>query len=186
MAQPDLAGGLVGGSPDDEAGPGQWLSLAELTARSGAHIDRIRSWCKRASKAGRVHTRKGNDGHVRVWATPELVARLTQDGGSVSPADELPSDQAGLVNGSLAGEAAAELVSELRTSLGEARERAARAESEARHLLGRAAKAETDLAGLAARVEVQERLITTLEAALAEARRPWLARVLEGMRRRGS
>jgi hypothetical protein len=149
VPQPDLAGGLVGGSPDDEAGPGQWLSLAELTARSGAHIDRIRSWYKRASKAGRVRTRKGNDGHVRVWAT-------------------------------------AELVSELRTSLGEARERAARAESEARHLLGRAAKAETDLAGLAARVEVQERLITTLEAALAEARRPWLAKVIEGLRRKGS
>ena len=97
MAQPDLAGGSVGGSPDDEAGPGQWLSLAELTARSGAHIDRIRSWYKRASKAGRVRTRKGNDGHVRVWATAELVARLTQDTGSVGPADETLTDPAGLL-----------------------------------------------------------------------------------------
>ena len=45
-------------------------------------------------------------------------------------------------------------------------------------------QAETDLAGLALVSSAPERLIR-LEAALAEARRPWLAKVLEGLRRKG-
>ena len=186
MAQPDLAAGSVDGLTTDKAGPGQWLSLAELAARSDAHIDRIRSWYKRATKAARIRIRKGNDGHIRVWATAELLARLAHDSGPANLGVEPAAEPAGLAENGLAGEAAAEFVAELRTSLAEARERTARAESEARHLLGRATKAETDLAGLAARAEMQERLIATLEAALLEARKPWLARVLEGLRRKRS
>ena len=41
----------------------------------------------------------------------------------------------------------------------------------------------SDLAAALGKAEAQ---IGRLEAALAEARRPWLARVLEGLRRKGS
>ena len=59
-----------------------------------------------------------------------------------------------------------------------------------RHALGRA---EGELAAemrrngdLAATLAVERARAERLEAALAEARRPWLARVLDGLRRKGS
>jgi hypothetical protein len=154
--------------PDEQ---GQWLSLAELAARSGAHIDRIRSWYKRASRAGKVQSRKGNDGQIRVWATADLPAQL---GLAIPESDPA----AGRASGS-AALAEAELVAELRARSAELADRAGRAESDAirwrrEHDEQRreAERLRADLAGLAGRVEAQDRLVSALESEIRHLRKP--------------
>jgi hypothetical protein len=109
-----------------------------------------------ARRAGRLQARKGNRGEWLVLVPAGLEAEPEP---GPDPAE-------------------AELVAELREEM-----------AELKHALGRAeGRAETMLqqvSGLAENLAAERARADRLEAALAEARRPWLAKVLEGLRRKG-
>jgi hypothetical protein len=132
-------------------GAGEWLTLAELTGRTGRTPAAVRSWMRRRRKEGRLRTQRNNRGETQIWATAEHLAELGQ---GRDPGDDRISDPG--VTGLL------EEVAELRHALG-------RAEGE-----------------LAAEQRRNAELVAPLTAALAkaEARRPWLAKVIDGLRRR--
>ena len=116
---------------------------------------------------GEFGTCKNNRGEVQVWATAELLAELEPN---VTQGDQ--AADLGQV----------EELAELRLALTEASTRAARAEGELAVEQRRSAELHADLTAALAKAEARAE---RLEAALAEARRPWLARVLEGLRRKG-
>src|SRR3954471_10339291 len=148
-----------------------WLTLSEAAARSGRHIDALRAMALR----GKLERRRGNAGQ---W-----LVRLPES---------LPQDDSGNAHANDSG--LAEVVAELREEAAELRVALARAETQAEAAKAVAA-AEVEAmrrqtaAEIAARDAVTAELrarADRLEAALAEARRPWLAKVLEGLRRKGS
>ena len=106
-------------------------------------------------RRGKLQGRKSNAGQWLVQIPPGMLAESDS-------ADD--TDMAGVV-------------AELRDELLEARVAAARAEAERDSAVG-------NLADARATVERERARADRLEAALAEARRPWLARVIEGLRRR--
>jgi hypothetical protein len=146
---------------------GRWLTLTELAAQAGRRLEGVRSWAKRGARAGRIRTRKNNRGEVQVWATAELLAELEPDAAQGDQAADLGQ---------------VEELAELRLPLTEAATRAARAEGELAVEQRRNAELRADLTAALAKAETRA---DRLEAALAEARRPWLTRVLDGMRRKG-
>jgi hypothetical protein len=140
--------------------PGQWLTLAEASQRLDATVDAHRKRVRR----GQLEARRGNDGLVRVLVVGQpLASRGLADG-----QPEAGHEPDGLD---------VELVL-LRDELAEARERAAKAEGALEAMSGRVQDAASQLAKAEARGD-------RLEAAPAEARRPWLAKVLEGLKRKG-
>jgi hypothetical protein len=106
-------------------------------------------------RRGKLQGRKNNAGQWLVQIPPGMLAESDS-------ADD--PDMAGVV-------------AELRDELLEARVAGARAEAERDSAVG-------NLADARATIERERARADRLEAALAEARRPWLARVLEGLRRR--
>jgi hypothetical protein len=108
-------------------------------------------------RRGKLQGRKNNAGQRLVQISPGMLAESDSADGP---------DMAGVV-------------AELRDELLEARVAAARAEAERD-------SAVANLADARATIERERARGDRLEAALAEARRPWLAKVLEGLRRRGS
>ena len=142
------------------------LSYAELAERLGIGSDSARM---RAKRKGWM-TVPGNDGRTRVHVPPNELPEHPP---------ERPEREAD------AGEQGAQLA-ELRAELTEERARAEGALLEAAEL-----RAETRLLreilerDRADRAREQDRA-DRLEAALAEARRPWLAKVIEGLRRKGN
>jgi hypothetical protein len=164
---------LVAASAEPANDGGRWLTLAEIAVRTGRHIDAVRSWAQRARRAERVRTQKNNRHELQVWLTPEQEAELAQVAASGASAETSAGDLG-----------AADLVSELRSrvddlteAIAEARIGQARAEGELAAELRRS----SDLAAALGKAEAQ---IDRLEAALAEARRPWLARLLDAARRK--
>ena len=151
-----------------EAEQGQWLTQAELASRSGRSIAAVRSWVRRRREQSLLRTQRSNRGETQVWTTPELLVELGQAG---DMADDAPSamlaDEAGELRHML-GRAEGELAAELRRSADLTATLVA--EREAHRMLLEHERVRGD----------------RLEAALAEARRPWLARVLDGLRRKGS
>jgi hypothetical protein len=145
--------------PDETtAAPTLLLPLAEAASRLGLHPSALRSRIRR----GLVTAKKGNDGRILV----EVMANARPDHGEVmvTAEDELRAE-----------------VDFMRGQLEAARIAMAKAEAER----------DAAMATSAAKVEAAERVVTELrvrgdrlEAALAEARRPWLAKVIEGWRRR--
>ena len=145
--------------PDETtASPTLLLPLAEAASRLGLHPSALRSRIRR----GLVTAKKGNDGRILV----EVMANARPDHGEAvaTAEDELRAE-----------------VDFMRGQLEAARVAMAKAEAER----------DAAMATSAAKVEAAERVVTELrdrgdrlEAALAEARRPWLARVIEGLRRR--
>ena len=107
-------------------------------------------------RRGKLQGRKNNAGQWLVQIPPGMLAES-------DPADD--PDMAGVV-------------AELRDELLEARVAAARAEAERDSAVG-------NLADARATIERERGRVDRLEAVLAEARRPWLAKVLEGLRRKG-
>ena len=107
-------------------------------------------------RRGKLSGRKGNSGQ---WLV-QVPARLTAESDSADDPD-------------MAG-----VVAELRDELLEAKVAAARAEAERDSATANLMEARATIAHERSRAD-------RLEAALAEARRPWLARVLEGLRRKG-
>jgi len=143
----------------DESQPGQWVTLAEASHRLGATVDALRKRVRR----GQLEARRGNDGLVRV-----LVAGQPAAGQALAEGQT----QAGLEPDGLDVELAM-----VREELAETRERAAKAEGALETMASRV----QDIAAALAKAEARG---DRLEAALAEARRPWLAKVFEGLRRR--
>jgi hypothetical protein len=161
----------------DQGNGARWLKLAEAAPQLGLTIDGLRARIKR----GQITTRKGNDGR--------LLVSVAANG--AEPSHE-PSHEP-TQNGSEAGhESAHELAGtgsdgaghNLLLDLLDARERAARAEGELaglREALATEARRSTDLQAV---LELERTRADRLEAALAEARKGWLERVLEAIRRR--
>src|SRR3954451_3347309 len=145
---------MVKQEPDsDEAGI--WLSLADASSRLGVSVDALRSRARR----GMITTKRMNDGRLQVRVPADL--QLVSD---------KSTDQAQL-GGDRSGDQ--RLIDELREEIAELRERAIRAE------LDRDRMHEVT----EAKMQGQERIIARLEADLAQARRPWLARLLAAARR---
>ena len=109
-----------------------------------------------ARRTGRLQARKGNRGEWLVLVHAGLEAEPEPGPDPVE----------------------AELVAELREEMAELKHSLGRAEGRAEALLQQVSSQAELLAAERARGD-------RLEAALAEARRPWLARVLEGLRRKG-
>jgi septal ring factor EnvC (AmiA/AmiB activator) len=160
-----------------DTGLGQWFTLTELANRTDRKLDAVRAWGQRRRRERRHNWRKNNGGEWTVEATPEVLSELASGAalgvthGDSGDAEELHE----------AREEIARLHEALtETHIGHARleERLAAAD----RLLTDRAEALDDLR----RDRDQERARgDRLEAALAEARRPWLAKVLEGLRWKG-
>ena len=170
---------------DDQTGDqaGTWLRLDEAAARLGTSVEGVRSRIKRR----KLRTRPGNDGRLRV-----LV--LAPEHGQVGNGhDQAPPGRAWASTGhdqaiALARDKAVAEVDRWRCLVEE--ERLARAKAEAERDAAKAAHdAETALLREALARETdhgrQERSrADRLEAALAEARRGWLERLIAAARRR--
>src|SRR4051812_21814085 len=145
--------------PDEaETSPAVLLPLAEAASRLGLHPSALRSRIRR----GLVMAKKGNDGRLLV----KVAANAKPDHGGVmaSPEDDLRAE-----------------IDFMRGQLEAARIAAATA----------VAERDAAMATSAAKVDAAERIVTELrargdrlEAALAEARRGWLERLLAAARRR--
>jgi len=158
-----------------EAGQSQgaeapWLTLSEAAARTGRHIDALRAMARR----GKLERQRGNRG--------EWLVRLPES---------LPQLDSGVALGDDSG--AADVLAELRDEVTELRVALARAETQAEAAKAvAAAEVEAVRRQTAAELEAKEVVIAELraradrlEAAFAEARRPWLAKVIEGLKRKG-
>jgi hypothetical protein len=157
----------------DEPDQGRWLTLAEIAARTGRHIDAVRSWAQRGRRSERLRTQKNNRHELQVWFTPELAPELAA--GSASSAS---------VTASAVDEGTAEAVTELRArveelteALAEARISQARAEGE----LAAEARRSTDLLAVIGDLRTDR---DRLAAELAETRKGWLERLLEAVQRK--
>jgi len=146
-----------------------WLPLSQAGQRLGLSRGALR---KRIAR-GRLEARKSNDGLVRVLVTGETEPGRSQDGaGSVR-------DGASPVHGD--GASSVPETVHLLSALADARVAAARAEGECVALRAQVTdlRAERDMQAAA---HARER--ETLQAALALARKGWLERLLEAVRRR--
>src|SRR3954454_10742521 len=143
-------------------GPDQWLTVSEAASRLGWHPDRVKS----ALRRGRLQARKNNAGKWMVLVPPAMPDRA--NGSGAGPAVSRPDDRA-IDPATRPADDPAVI---------EAMLAAARAEGALTELRGMATELRQALEHERARAD-------RLEAALAEARRPWLAKVLEGLRRKG-
>jgi hypothetical protein len=142
---------------------GTWLTINEAAKATGWMPDKIRSDRRR----GRLQSRKNNAGEWLVLIPPDVAS---------SHAD-----------GHANGHAMAELPAWLIEELAELRERLGHAEglaaSRAEHIAGMAASMAGERASMAESLAKAEARAERLEAALAEARKGWLERLLEAFRR---
>jgi hypothetical protein len=157
----------------DEPDQGRWLTLAEIAARTGRHIDAVRSWAQRGRRSERLRTQKNNRHELQVWFTPELAPELATGNASSASVSALVDDEG-------TAEAVTELrarVERLNEALVEARIGRARGEGE---LVAEARRS----ADLNAALDHERAERAKLAAELAEARKGWLERLLEAVRRR--
>jgi hypothetical protein len=161
---------------DPSTGSGTWLTVSEAATRTSLHIDRLRSMIRR----GKLEKRRGNRGEWLVLVPAEMMtgSDLVDDARGPATGDIDPVD--GSVMTKLT-DALTELAA-LEHELGAALTRSAVAEAEATTLRDALTKAEA----MADQLRAEHRAtVAELRAELAEARRPWLAKVLEGLRRKG-
>ena len=133
----------------------------EAASRLGWHPDRVKS----ALRRGRLQARKNNAGKWMVLVPPVIPGRAngsavsrpddTADGMAADPATK-PADDPAVIEAMLAAARAEGALTELRGTVTELRQA----------------------------LDHERARSDRLEAALAEARRPWLARMIEGLRRR--
>jgi len=151
-----------------------WLTLSEASSRLGITVDALRSRVRR----GQVTPRRGNDGRLLV-PIPADIFSPSHDRSETASAETDHQD----------------LVAELHAELLELRVALAKSEAE----LGTArATTAAEVQAVRAEVVAREAMIEQvrtaleheraradrLETALTEARRPWLARVVETLRQR--
>ena len=137
------------------AGPGQWLTQSEAASRLGWHVERVKS----AARRGRLQRRKNNQGQWLVLVTPELLTEPDHAGDMVD------------------GHATTEAMAELHQELTEARVAAAMAEGKVVAMLAA-------MSDLRQALDHERAERSKLAAELAEARKGWLERLLEAVRRR--
>jgi hypothetical protein len=164
-----LGAGVAVAEPPAE--PGQWMALSEAASRLGWHLPRVQSRSRREEWP----KRRGNRGQAMEHLVPaSLLAE---------------PDAAGHRHDAADGVAETEALTELRDELAEARAESAAAKGELAPELRRSQDLATALSKAEARAERLEAELADIRrragAELAEARRPWLARVLEGLRRKG-
>jgi hypothetical protein len=154
-----------------------WLRPAEAATRLGVTPDAVRARIRR----GTLEARPGNDGRLRVLVAPVVSATATGHDTDLSPdGRDGPPTATGHDTDTTRHDG--DRSPDWRLLAEEEGRRAARAEGELAAELRRGAEL---VASLAAALHQERARADRLEAALAEARRPWLARVLEGLRRKG-
>jgi hypothetical protein len=139
----------------DQAIEPPWLTLAEASARTGRHIDALRTMVRR----GKLERQKGNAGQWLVKLPPGGLARSDRG-------DDLAVDPD-----------LTEVVAELREEVTELRVALARAEAGHDAMLARA-RAEGDARAARAEAEAvaQRELAAELRKLLDDTRRPWWRR----------
>jgi hypothetical protein len=160
----------------------EWLTLTAAAERLGWRVRKVESRARRED----WQRRRSNRGPAMEYLVPAAVLAEVMQGSAerTDPAAEMAETSADPGVAELA-ELATELRHEnveLRAELTEARTARARAEGELGAELRRNAELRADLTAALVKAEARA---DRLEAALAETRRPWLARVLEGLRRKG-
>lgn len=155
-----------GRPPDD-----QWMTLTEATQRSGHTREALRQRVRR----GTLPATKGNDGQLRIQA---------RDLADLPPPDTTTDDH-GQGNDATTEAALAILVAtvaDLRADLERTRTtlEVALADRLADH--GRAERAEAQVKAEMACAAIAETRLATVEVALAEARLPWIVRVIRAVR----
>jgi hypothetical protein len=138
-----------------------WLPLSEAASRMGLTVDGLRSRIRR----GLVTTRRGNDRRLLVPISTDVLANGHDQDEQVH--DRIHDRPA--VDHELFDDLHAQLA-ELRVALARAEERLAAGE-----------RRETDLQGLVTHLRTEQAKLAT---ELAEARKGWLERLLEAIRRR--
>ncbi len=142
---------------------GAWLRPDEAASRLGTTVEAVRSRIRRGS----LQSRRGNDGRIKVLVHATEPDQAGPDGDRASTDREDADDW-------------------LRTERNEALLEADHWRSVAETERTGRVRAEAELEA-ARTMRGQERARgARLAAARAEARRPWLAKVLEGLRRKGS
>lgn len=144
-----------------------WLTLTEAAAKTGYSREALRLRVRR----GKLKAQKGNDGTIRV--DPAELATLQSS-------DVSTDDQEDVQDITLDVLAAA--MADLRTDLDRTRTALETAQSDRLVDRGRAERAEAEAIAERARAERGEARIAVLEAALDEARIPWLIRVIRAIR----
>ena len=164
--------------PDDGArdhSAGQWLALG----RAAQELGLTRSAVYRRIRAGTLMSRpRGNRG-LEVFVAPDDRDHPRDEARHGAPDDR---DQSRY--GARDDRADVER-DELQARIEELLERVGRAEGEAAGLRSTVVELREALARATAHTEQERARGDRLEAALTGARRPWLARVLEGLRRKG-
>jgi hypothetical protein len=165
--------------------PDGWITLTEAAARSGHSREALRQRVRRGSLAAR----KGNDGVLRL--DPRDLADLPPpDASMVDRQDESDESKADRVDEFAATLAVlGETVADLRADLVRTRTALDTAQADRLADHGRAERAEAQataerekLAAETARASAAEARAVAAETALAEARTPWLVRVIRAAR----
>ena len=141
---------------------GAWLRPDEAASRLGTTVEAVRSRIRRGS----LRSQRGNDGRIRV------LVDATEPDQTATASDRTPTDR---------DDAGDWLRTERNEALLEADHWRSVAEDER---TGRV-RAEAELAATRTMLDQERARGDRLEVQLAEARRPWLAKVLEGLRRKG-
>jgi hypothetical protein len=161
-------------------GPGEWLSIAEAARRLGVTPKAIRNRLERGTLEWRPAGNHGREVFIRPGTEPgDGPDNRPEDGQGTDP-DYGPGDRPETVS--------------LMVQVARLEERQAaieaRAKAEIEALRG---QLEVEIAARNAVIEQTREALAKaearadrLEAALAEARRPWLAKVLDGIRRKGA
>jgi hypothetical protein len=158
--------------------PGTWLTINEAAKRTGWLPDKIRSDRRR----GRLQSRKNNAGEWLVLIPAEAQAMLGEPSSHANGhADGHASSQADSQATATPPAWLLEEMAELRERLGHAEGRAA---GMAEHMAGMAASMAMERASMAESLAKAEARADRLEAALAEARKGWLERLIEAVRKR--
>lgn len=160
-----------------------WPTLTEAAARSGYTREALRLRVRRR----KLRAIKGNDGVVRLdpagledLPPPELSGEDDQGRPEDGDRPETTDDQI------MTLDVLRSALDRALDDLGQARSALDRANDDRLVDRGRAERAEAWLEAERARVAGVEARLTTLEAELAEARLPWVVRVVRAMRRPGS
>ena len=161
--------GTAPGQPPDDP----WLTLTDAAARSGYTREALRQRVRRGS----LRAQKGNDGQLRVRA------RDLADLPPPDPSGADPGQHDGAVLDTTLDVLAA-TVADLRAALERTRTALDAAQDGRRADHGRAERAEAQATAEAARADAAEARLTAAESALAEARQPWIVRVVRAVRAR--
>ena len=159
--------------PMDKPGqpPDGWLTLTAAAAQTGHAREALRQRVRR----GKLAVMKGNDGVLRVKAA-DLVG--------LPPPDNTPDDP-GHVQGAaidVALDTLAATIDDLRTDLVQARTDLDTARNDRLADHGRAERAEERAKAEADRAAMAEVRLVRVEAELADARTPWMVRIIRAWR----